>query len=51
MTTTQIIFSDEVDFLLIKSLIVCSIIVSHTSVEKPNTSFPSGANTIVKKLF
>ena len=51
MTTKCIIFSDELEFFLIKSFIVHSIIIPHKSVEKPNTPFPSGGKAIVKRLF
>ena len=51
LTTTRIIFSDRFEFLVIKSLIVCSIIVPHKSMEKPNTPFPNGGKAIVKRLF
>ena len=51
MTTTHVILSDELKFLLIKYLIVFSIIVPHKSVEKPNIPFPSGGKAIVKRLF
>ena len=51
LTTTRIIFNDELEFLLIKRLIVCSIIVAHKSMEKPNTPFPSRGKAIVKRMF
>ena len=50
LTTTHIIFSDELEFLLIKSLIACSIIVARKPVRKPSTPFPSGGKAIVKKI-
>ena len=51
LTTARIIFSDELEFLFIKSLIACNITVAQKSVEKPNTLFPSGGKAIVKRLF
>ena len=50
LTTTHIIFSDELEFLSTKSLIACSIIVARKSVRKPNTPFPTGGKAIVKKI-
>ena len=37
LTTSRIIFSDELEFLSKKSIIFCSIIVAHKLVEKSNT--------------
>ena len=51
MTTTCIIFSDELQFLSIKPLMICSIIVAHKSVEKANTPIPSGVKAIIKRWF
>ena len=51
LTTARIIFSNELEFLFTKSLIVCNITVAQKSVEKPNALFPSGGKATVKKLF
>ena len=51
LTTTQMTFSDKLEFLVKKPLIVFSIIVAHISVEKPNTPFASGGKVSVKRLF
>ena len=51
LTITRIIFSDKLEFLIIKSLIVRSINVVHILVEKPNTPLASGGKAIVKRIF
>ena len=51
LTATQTIFRDKLEFLVIKSLIVCTIIVARISVEKPNAPFTSGRKAIDKRLF
>ena len=44
-------FRIELEFLLTKYPIFCSIIVARKLVEKSNTLFPSGRKSTVKRLF
>ena len=50
LPSTLIIFNDELEYLVIKSFIFCSIIDAHKSLEKPNTPFPSDEKATVKRL-
>ena len=50
LTTTRMIFSDKLEFLLMKYLIDCSIIIAHVSVDKPNIPLARGGKAIVKIL-
>ena len=51
LTATQIIFMDKLEFLVIKSFIVYTIIVARILVEKPNASFTSGGKLLIKDCF
>ena len=51
LTIIRIIFREELEFSVIKSLIVCSIIVARILTDKPNTPFASAGKAIAKRLF